>query len=147
MSVRDTLTFALACPDISAWRTGNTGTPGIWQFDSGVAGRHVMISALVHGNELCGAWALKGLLEAGVRPQQGALTLALCNLAAFDRFDPANPDASRLVEEDLNRQWLVERMAAADTRGVAPVHCALLSSRPTGCWTCIRCMNPRRRCC
>ncbi|MEO8118563.1 MAG: succinylglutamate desuccinylase/aspartoacylase family protein [Rhodoferax sp.] len=113
--MRDTLTFALPCPDISAWRTGNTGTTGVWQFDSGVAGRHVMISALVHGNELCGAWALKGLMEAGVRPQQGALTLAFCNLDAFDRFDPANPDAWRLVEEDLNRQWLMERMTAADT--------------------------------
>lgn len=111
----DTLTFELACPDISAWREGNTGTPGVWRFDSGVAGRHVMISALVHGNELCGAWALKGLLEAGVRPQQGALTLAFCNLVAFDRFDPSNPDASRLVEEDLNRQWLLERMTAANT--------------------------------
>lgn len=113
--MRDTLTFELPCPDISAWRTGNTGTPGVWRFDSGVAGREVMISALVHGNELCGAWALKGLLDAGVRPQQGALTLAFCNLDAFDRFDPANPDASRLVEEDLNRQWLIERMTAANT--------------------------------
>lgn len=113
--MRDPLIFELPCPDISAWRDGNTGTPGVWRFDSGVAGRHVMISALVHGNELCGAWALKGLLDAGVRPQQGVLTLAFCNLDAFDRFDSAHPDASRLVEEDLNRQWLVERMAAANT--------------------------------
>ncbi len=107
--------FELPCPDIAAWRAGNTGTAGVWQFDSGVAGRHVMISALVHGNELCGAWALKGLLEAGVRPVQGRLTLAFCNLDAFDRFDPADHDASRMVEEDLNRQWLVDRMQAADT--------------------------------
>jgi len=109
------VTFELPCPDIAAWRAGNTGTAGVWQFDSGVAGRHVMISALVHGNELCGAWALKGLLEAGVRPLLGRLTLAFCNLDAFDRFDPADHDASRMVEEDLNRQWLVERMQAANT--------------------------------
>ncbi len=25
-----------------------------------------MITALIHGNELCGAWAIKGLIEAGV---------------------------------------------------------------------------------
>jgi predicted deacylase len=110
------LTFALPAPDISAWRAGNTGTEGVWHFDSGQPGRHVMISALVHGNELCGAWALKGLLEAGARPQRGTLTLAFCNLEAFDRFDPDHHDASRFTDEDLNRQWLDERMDAADTK-------------------------------
>ena len=52
------LHFELSAPDISAWRVGNTGTEGVWQFDSGVPGTHVLITALVHGNELCGAWAL-----------------------------------------------------------------------------------------
>lgn len=109
------LAFELPAPDITAWRAGNTGTPGVWHFDSGQPGRHVMVSALVHGNELCGAWALKGLLEAGVRPQQGTLTLAFCNLDAFDRFDASNHDASRFTDEDLNRQWLDARIDAADT--------------------------------
>ena len=109
------LDFALSAPDISAWRAGNTGTEGVWQFDSGKPGRHVMISALVHGNELCGAWALKGLLDAGVRPAQGILTLAFCNLDAFDRFDASNHDASRFTDEDLNRQWLDTRIDAAHT--------------------------------
>lgn len=110
------LQFELALPDISAWRAGNTGTEGVWHFDSGLPGRHVMLTALVHGNELCGAWAVKGLLEAGVRPARGSLTLAFCNLAAFDRFDPAAFDASRFVDEDLNRQWSTERLADAHTR-------------------------------
>jgi len=109
------LQFALPAPDIAAWRTGNTGTEGVWRFDSGRPGRHVLISALIHGNELCGAWALKGLLEAGLRPQAGRLTLAFCNLAAFDRFDPAHHDAARFVEQDMNRQWSDARMDAADT--------------------------------
>jgi len=109
------LTFALPAPDLGAWRAGNTGTEGVWRFDSGAPGRHVMITALVHGNELCGAWALKGLLEAGLRPAQGTLTLAFCNLAAFDRFDAADHDASRFVEQDMNRQWSDTRMDAADT--------------------------------
>lgn len=109
------LAFELPAPDITAWRAGNTGTPGVWHFDSGQPGRHVMVSALVHGNELCGAWALKGMLEAGVRPQQGTLTLAFCNLDAFDRFDASNHDASRFTDEDLNRQWLDARIDAADT--------------------------------
>ena len=107
------LVFELPQPDIGAWRAGNTGVEGVWQFDSRRPGRHVMISALVHGNELCGAWALKGLLEAGVRPAQGRLTLVFANLAAFDRFVPADHDASRFVDEDLNRQWSAERMGTA----------------------------------
>ena len=107
--------FELPVPDISAWRAGNTGVEGVWHFDSGASGEPVLISALIHGNELCGAWALKGLLEAGVRPQRGSLTLMLCNLAAFDRFDPQDSDAARFVEQDLNRQWVPERIQAADT--------------------------------
>ncbi|MCU4117949.1 succinylglutamate desuccinylase/aspartoacylase family protein [Variovorax sp. N23] len=109
-------TFDLPAPDLSAWRSGNTGTEGVWRFDADAPGRHVMISALVHGNEVCGAWALKGLLEAGVRPQRGSLTLAFCNLEAFDRFDPADHDASRFVDEDLNRQWSADRIAEGGTR-------------------------------
>ena len=116
MSKPATLDFRLPAPDLGAWRAGNTGTEGVWHFDSGQPGRRVMISALVHGNELCGAWALKGLLEAGLRPERGALTLAFCNLDAFDRFDASNHDASRFTDEDLNRQWLDERIDAADTR-------------------------------
>ncbi len=108
--------FELTPPDLGAWRAGNTGTEGVWHFDSGVPGRHVMVSALVHGNELCGAWALLGLLQAGVRPARGALTLAFCNLEAFDRFDARDHDASRCVDEDLNRQWSAERIAEGGTR-------------------------------
>ena len=109
------LRFDLPAPDLSAWRAGNTGTEGVWHFDSGLPGRQVLVSALIHGNELCGAWALKGLLESGLRPQAGSLTLMFCNLAAFDRFDPANHDAARFVEQDMNRQWSDERMDAADS--------------------------------
>ena len=121
MSVGDPLVFALPKPDITVWRSGNSGTEGVWQFDSGEPGPRVMISALVHGNELCGAWALQRLLEAGVRPQRGVLTLVFCNLAAFDRLEVSNHDASRFVDEDLNRQWLPERLEAGGT----PRPCAL----------------------
>lgn len=102
------LTFDLPLPALGEWRAGNTGTEGVWRFDSGQPGRQVMVAALVHGNELCGAWALLRLLQQlgeGLRPRQGALTLAFCNLAAFDRFDARWPDASRFVDEDLNRVW------------------------------------------
>ena len=110
-----TLKFDLPAPDISAWRAGNTGTEGVWHFDSGKPGRNVLISALIHGNEICGAWALKGLLEAAIRPQRGALTLMFCNLAAFDTFDAARPDAARFVDEDLNRQWSPARLQSGSS--------------------------------
>ena len=109
------LRFDLAWPELGLWRSGNVGTPGVWQFDSGLPGRHVMITALVHGNELCGAWALLGLLKAGVRPLVGKLTFAFCNLAAFDRFDASCHDASRFVDEDMNRQWSPERLINANS--------------------------------
>jgi predicted deacylase len=97
--------FELPRPELGHWRAGNTGLEGVWRFDSGRPGRAVMVSALVHGNELCGAWAVLGALEAGLRPVAGSLTLAFCNLAAFDRFDPAEPHKSRFVDEDFNRVW------------------------------------------
>ena len=109
------LAFELPLPGIAAWRAGNTGAEGVWHFESGQPGRHVLISALIHGNELCGAWALKGLLEAAIRPQRGALTLMFCNLAAFDTFDAARPDAARFVDEDLNRQWSPARLQSGSS--------------------------------
>jgi predicted deacylase len=97
--------FELPVPDLARWRIGNTGTEGVWRFDSGAPGRDVLVTALVHGNELCGAWALRTLLDADLRPRRGALTLAFCNLAAFDRFDAAHFVRSRCVDQDLNRVW------------------------------------------
>jgi Succinylglutamate desuccinylase len=107
--------FELACPDLSAERIGNTGTPGVWHFDSGAPGRRVMLTALIHGNELCGAWALKTFLASGLRPRRGTLTLAFCNLEAFDRFDPANYLPARYVDEDMNRVWSEDKLADAPT--------------------------------
>jgi Succinylglutamate desuccinylase / Aspartoacylase family len=97
--------FELPAPDLSAWRQGNTDVPGVWRFESGRPGRAVLVTALIHGNELCGAWAVLAALQAGLRPRRGNLTLAFCNLAAFDRFDATRPDDSRCVDEDLNRLW------------------------------------------
>ena len=97
--------FELQPPPLGRWREGNTGIEGVWRFDGPEAGRDVLVTALVHGNELCGAWALFEALEAGIRPRSGSLTLAFCNLAAFDRFDPDDTDRSRFVDQDFNRLW------------------------------------------
>jgi predicted deacylase len=92
-------------PDISAHRLGSTGVPYVVSLDSGAAGPHVVITALVHGNELCGAWALMRLLECGIRPHTGRLSLAFVNTLAFQQFDPDQPTATRYLDEDLNRVW------------------------------------------
>lgn len=97
--------FELEPPELGDWREGNTGLEGVWRFEASAPGREVLVTALVHGNELCGAWAVLECLQAGVRPRRGALTLAFCNLAAFDRFHPDDTDRSRFVDQDFNRLW------------------------------------------
>ncbi len=92
-------------PDLLAWRDGNTGVRGFTTLDSGVAGPHVAVVSLMHGNEFAGAIVLDGLLREGMRPRRGRLTLGFANLDAFARFDPLAPTASRYVDEDLNRLW------------------------------------------
>jgi len=95
----------LAPPDIEPYRTGNTGVDYVTTFESGIAGPHVLITALTHGNEICGAIALDRLFRAGLRPRQGKLSLAFDNVAAYRSFDPRIPTASRYVDEDFNRLW------------------------------------------
>ncbi|WP_243389837.1 M14 family metallopeptidase [Arboricoccus pini] len=64
-----------------------------------------MILSLLHGNEISGALALTRMLEGGLRPNAGSLSLIFANVAAFERFDPARPRNSRFVDEDMNRLW------------------------------------------
>jgi predicted deacylase len=91
--------------DLAPYAEGNTGIPYVTTLDSGKPGPHVMVNALTHGNELCGAYALKFLFDRQVKPERGKLTLGFANVAAYQRFDPANPTASRFVDEDFNRLW------------------------------------------
>ena len=100
----------IAAPDIRRWEQSNTGVDHVWHFDSGRPGPRVMVQALTHGNELCGAIALDALLAQGLRPDRGSLTLAFGNTEAFARWDPADPDRSRFVDEDYNRVWADEAL-------------------------------------
>ncbi len=95
----------LQAPDISPYRTGNTGVDFVHVLSSGRPGPNVMVQALTHGNEICGAIALDWLFKSGFQPACGRLTLVFGNVAAYARFDPANPFASRCVDEDFNRVW------------------------------------------
>jgi predicted deacylase len=95
----------LQAPDIRAHRKSSTGTDFIHTFDSAVPGPHVMVNALTHGNEICGAIVIDRLLRQELRPVRGKLTLSFANVEAFSRFDPRNPYATRFVDEDFNRVW------------------------------------------
>ena len=99
------ITVELEPPDIEPYRAGNTGIDHVHRLDSGRAGPHVLVNALAHGNEICGAVALDHLLSSAIRPRRGTLTLCFSNTAAYARFDPRNPGASRFVDEDFNRLW------------------------------------------
>ncbi len=101
----DNCAVELQAPDITPYRQGNTGVDFVHVLDSGRPGPKVMVQALTHGNEICGAIALDWLLKLGFQPRCGRLTLAFGNVAAYARFDPANPFPSRCVDEDFNRVW------------------------------------------
>ena len=92
-------------PDIGRYRNGNTGVPYVTTHDSGTAGPHSVICALIHGNEISGAVALDHLHRHDIRPRCGQLTLIFANTAAYGLFDNDRPHASRYVDEDMNRLW------------------------------------------
>jgi predicted deacylase len=91
--------------DLSRYRAGNTGIDYVHRFESGRPGPHVMVNGLTHGNEFCGMVAVCHLLDSGVRPKIGTLTLSFANVAAYETFDPAKPFDSRLITHNLNRIW------------------------------------------
>ena len=95
-------------PDIEPYRKGNAGVEFVHVLDSGQPGPNVMVQALTHGNELCGAHALDFLFREKVAPVRGKLVLAFANVAAFARFDFDDPDRSRYIDEDYNRVWADE---------------------------------------
>ena len=105
------LPIELSPPDISPYRAGNSGVDYVHVLDSGRPGPNVMVQALTHGNEFCGAIALDWLLREKVAPLRGRLTLAFANVEAYSRFNFDDPDASRYIDEDYNRVWADEALS------------------------------------
>ncbi|MEM0908612.1 MAG: succinylglutamate desuccinylase/aspartoacylase family protein [Pseudomonadota bacterium] len=110
----DTLTNSykveLVGPDLSPYREGTGGIPYALTFRAPEPGPHVAISAIVHGNEPCGAIALDTLLKEDVRPRRGTLSFIFVNVAAYESFDPDAPNASRWLDEDFNRLWSAQTL-------------------------------------
>jgi len=100
--------FEVLPRDLSAYRQGNTGIDYVHRFESGRPGPHVLINALTHGNEICGMVAATHLLDTGVRPKIGTLTVSFANVAAYESFDPSRPFDSRQLVHNLNRIWSPE---------------------------------------
>ncbi len=98
-------TIELLPRDLSAYRDGNTGVPYVHRFSSGQPGPHVLINVLTHGNEFCGMVAACHLLDAGVRPLIGTLTISFANVAAYESFKPEQPFDSRQLVHNMNRIW------------------------------------------
>lgn len=91
--------------NLSDYRRGNVGVDYVHRFASGRPGPHVLVNALTHGNEFCGMVAATHLLDSGVRPDIGTLTVSFANVQAYESFDAANPFASRQLVHNLNRIW------------------------------------------
>jgi predicted deacylase len=68
----------------------------------------VLINALTHGNEFCGMVAATHLLDNGVRPAIGTLTVSFAHVEAYASFDVARPYESRQLVHNLNRVWSAE---------------------------------------
>ena len=108
--ISENFVVELEAPDIEPYRKSNVGVDFVTTFDSGKPGPHVMINAVTHGNEICGAIALDILFKDNIRPLNGKLTLAFVNHLAYSTFDPSAPSLSRFIDEDFNRVWVEERL-------------------------------------
>jgi predicted deacylase len=101
----DTAPLEVLPRDISAYRQGNTGIDYVHRFESGRPGPHVLVNALTHGNEICGMVAATHLLDTGVRPKVGTLTVSFANVEAYEAFDIERPYENRQLVHTLNRIW------------------------------------------
>ncbi|WP_062479495.1 succinylglutamate desuccinylase/aspartoacylase domain-containing protein [Variovorax boronicumulans] len=104
----DTAPLEVLPRDLSAYRQGNTGIDYVHRFASGKPGPHVLVNALTHGNEICGMVAATHLLDSGVRPKIGTLTVSFANVEAYEAFDIDRPYENRQLVHNLNRIWSPE---------------------------------------
>jgi len=100
----------LPTPEIARWRRGNAGIDYVHRRVGTAPGPHALITALMHGNEICGAIALDRLLRSDFTPARGIATFAFLNVAAFERRSAVRAGALRYVDEDMNRLWSAARL-------------------------------------
>jgi predicted deacylase len=91
-------------PSLERYRSSDTGIPYVLSFTASLPGPHIVLTAILHGNEVCGAIALDRLLRAGIRPNRGRLTFIFANVDAYHRVDRGAAPC-RFIDEDMNRVW------------------------------------------
>ena len=106
----DTAPLEVLPRDLSAYREGNVGIPYVHRFESGRPGPHVLINAITHGNEICGMVAATHLLDTGVRPKIGTLTVSFAHVEAYEAFDIEQPYENRQLVHNLNRIWSADML-------------------------------------
>ncbi|MDF3857348.1 succinylglutamate desuccinylase/aspartoacylase family protein [Achromobacter denitrificans] len=106
----DTAPLEVLPRDLSAYREGNVGVPYVHRFESGRPGPHVLINAITHGNEICGMVAATHLLDTGVRPKIGTLTVSFAHVEAYEAFDIEQPYENRQLVHNLNRIWSADML-------------------------------------
>lgn len=111
----DTAPLEVLPRDISAYRLGNTGIDYVHRFESGKPGPDVLVNGLTHGNEICGMVAVTYLLDRGVRPLRGSLTISLANFEAYNAFDCNRPYENRQLVHNLNRIWDAQTLNGSET--------------------------------
>ena len=68
----EAIPIELTPPDIECYREGNVTVDYVHVFESDVPGPTVMVQALTHGNEICGALALDHLFKQNVKAVKGS---------------------------------------------------------------------------
>ena len=106
----DTSPLEVLPRDLSAYREGNVGIPYVHRFESGRPGPHVLINAITHGNEICGMVAATHLLDTGLRPKIGTLTVSFAHVEAYEAFDIEQPYENRQLVHNLNRIWSADML-------------------------------------
>lgn len=108
MAMADSSTGSSAAPGanpaLEDFPPGNCRAAYVWRFRSTAPGPVLMISAAVHGNEVCGVQAVRALLDSGLSPANGTIILALANPDAYAAHLKGDR-VGRYVDQDMNRLW------------------------------------------
>lgn len=105
--------------DLSPYRRSNTGIDYVHTLDSGVTGPHFVVNSLSKGNEICGSEAVATLLDDGVHPTRGRLTLGFANVEAYRQLDVHDPAPSKFLDVNFNRIWKDEILDGPHSGSVA----------------------------
>ena len=99
----------VAFPDLARSAAGNSGIGYVWTFAPSRPGPHLLLQALTHGNEVCGAIALDRLLRSSPLYQLGPQTPP--TLLLQGEFDGHGTTDAERVYIRLNRQNVPVQLA------------------------------------